>query len=116
MRRLFQVFNDDDRVAAGALIADDYRFTSPMDNGIDKASFFARCWPGDHGMTDFSIDRMLAGGDTVATTFEAKTKDGVRIRTAGVNRVRNGQIFEAEAYFGWSLPHRAAPGGFVDPS
>lgn len=116
VRRLFQAFNEDDRDAAKALVADDYRFTTPMDNGVDKASFFARCWPSDNGVGDFRIVRLFVDGEAVATTFEARTRDGVRIRTAGVNRVRDGQIFEAEAYFGWSIPHRAPPGGFVDPS
>jgi hypothetical protein len=28
--------------------------------------------------------------------------------------VRAGQIHNAEVYFGWSIPHEAKPGGFVD--
>jgi len=26
-----------------------------------------------------------------------------------------GKNVEAEVYFGWSIPHEAAPGGFIDP-
>lgn len=29
-------------------------------------------------------------------------------------RVRDGQIVEVEVYFGWSIPHEAKPGGFVE--
>jgi len=28
--------------------------------------------------------------------------------------VRDGQIVEVEVYFGWSIPHEAKPGGFVE--
>ncbi len=114
VRRQFQAFNDDDRVAAAALIAEDFRFTSPIDNGIDRACYVARCWPGDYGMSDFRIERLIADGDTVVTIFDAKTKDGRRLRNAGTNRVRDGKIVEAECYFGWSLPHPAAAGGYVE--
>ena len=114
VRRLFQAFNDDDRDAAKALMAEDYRFFSPIDNGIDKVGFFARCWPSDNGVGDFRIERVFVDGDTVAYTFEAKSKDGRRLRNMGLNKIRDGQIFEAECYFGWSLPHPAAPGGYVE--
>jgi ketosteroid isomerase-like protein len=114
VRRLFQAFNDDDRETAKALIAEDYRFTTPLDNGIDKASFFARCWPGDNGVSDFRIERSFVDGDTVVTVFEAGAGDGRRIRNVGLNRIRDGRIFEAEAYFGWSLPHPATSGGWVE--
>jgi ketosteroid isomerase-like protein len=113
VRRLFQAFNDNDRAAAEALIAEDCRFTTPRDNGIDRANFFARCWPRDNGVGDFRIERTFVDGDTVVTIFEAETRDGRRLRNMGLNRLRDGRIFEAEAYFGWALPHPAAPGGFI---
>jgi len=28
--------------------------------------------------------------------------------------VRDGQIVDVEVYFGWSIPHKAKPGGFVE--
>ena len=34
-----------DRDAAESLIADDFLFTSPQDDHIDRAAFFERCFP-----------------------------------------------------------------------
>jgi len=28
--------------------------------------------------------------------------------------VRDSQIVDVEVYFGWSIPHQAKPGGFID--
>ena len=30
--------------------------------------------------------------------------------------IRRGQIVDVEVYFGWDLPHKAPPGGFLDES
>jgi len=50
----------------------------------------------------------------VFVTYEGHTKNGERFRNTEIVTVRNGQIVEVEVYFGWSIPHEAKPGGFVD--
>jgi hypothetical protein len=42
-------------VAIEALIADDYHFTSPIDNSLDRDTYFEVCWPNSKAMTGFSI-------------------------------------------------------------
>ena len=37
-------------------------------------------------------------------------------RNTEILTVRNGQIVEVEVYFGWSIPHKAEPGGFLSDS
>jgi hypothetical protein len=34
-----------DRAALENLIADDFHFTSPVDNRLDRETYFRRCWP-----------------------------------------------------------------------
>lgn len=46
-------------------------------------------------------------------TYEGQA-GGKRFRNTEILTVRDGKIVEAEVYFGWSLPHKAPPGGFVD--
>ena len=43
-----------DRSAARALLADDLRFRSPMDNFDSADAFFEKCWQYAEGFTDFS--------------------------------------------------------------
>ena len=40
-RACYHAFIAKDRAAIEALIADDFRFSSPLDNGIDRESYLA---------------------------------------------------------------------------
>ena len=44
IRALFAACLADDRAAVESALADDFRFTSPYDDRIDKATYFERCW------------------------------------------------------------------------
>ena len=45
VKRAYRAYVDKDRSAIERLIADDFRFTSPLDNRIDRKTYFERCWP-----------------------------------------------------------------------
>jgi len=53
-------------------------------------------------------------GDRVFVTYEGHTRDGECFRNTEIVTVRDGQIVEVEVYFGWSIPHKAKLGGFVE--
>lgn len=113
----FEAYARDDRAAIEALIADDLSFTSPLDNGIDRATYFARCWPNHQRLARFDFVRVVEAGPEVLVTYACETADGRRFRNTEVLTVRDGRICSVEVYFGWSLPHPAAPGKFVtEPS
>ena len=52
----------------------------------------------------------------MVATYEGGNANGKGFRNTEVYTVRDGKIAEVEVYFGWSLPHPAEPGGFVDPT
>jgi ketosteroid isomerase-like protein len=113
-RASYQAYVDKDRNAIEALIADDFRFTSPLDHGLDRASYFSRCWPNSKAIAGFDFIHLVTEGDRVFVTYEARTGQGKRFRNTEILRVCNGKITEAEAYFGWDVPHAANAGGFVE--
>jgi ketosteroid isomerase-like protein len=102
-----------DRAAIERLIAEDFHFTSPLDNRIDRATYFARCWPNSASIEDFTFIHLVPDGDQVFVTYEGRTKDH-RFRNTELLTIQDGQITDAEVYFGWSIPHPAKPGGFTD--
>ena len=114
VRRYFAAWPARDRAAAEAVVADDFHFTSPLDNRLDRETFFARCWPNSETMAALDLKRVVARGATVFVTYELTEKDGYRFRNSEVLTVRGDQVSEVEVYFGWDLPHKAEPGGFVD--
>jgi ketosteroid isomerase-like protein len=109
-RALYEAFEAKDRAAAERLIADDFRFFSPWDNGLDRRQYFEICWPNSERFQDFKLIDAVADGERVFVTYEILTRTGDRFRNAEVLTVRNGRVSAVEVYFGWDIPHRVAPG------
>lgn len=114
-RRAYQAYIDKDRAAIEAVIGDDFHFTSPLDNRIDRAVYFDRCWKNSETISGFTFIHLVGDGERVFATYEAQRATGTRFRNTEILTVRNGKIVEVEVYFGWSIPHEAVVGGFVDP-
>jgi ketosteroid isomerase-like protein len=113
-RAAYDAYVRKDRAAIEALLDNGFRFTSPLDNRIDRATYLARCWPYSEKVIEFRFARLVAADDRVFVTYEARDSDGKRFRNTEIVTVQGAKIVEVEVYFGWSLPHRAPPGGFVD--
>lgn len=113
-RAAYEAYVSKDRAAIEALIADDFHFSSPLDNRIDRVTYFARCWPNSKTTEGFDFIHLVPRGEHVFVTYEARGAGGHRFRNTEIITVRGAQIVEVEVYFGWDLPHRAAVGGFVD--
>jgi ketosteroid isomerase-like protein len=113
-RASYEAYVAKDRATIEGLIAPDFHFTSPLDNRLDRATYFERCWPNSRTIEDFQFVHLLPDGERVFVTYEGQASGGRRFRNTEILTVRDGKIIEAEVYFGWSLPHKAPPGGFVD--
>jgi ketosteroid isomerase-like protein len=114
-RASYRAYVDKDRAAIEGLIAEDFHFTSPLDNLIDRKTYFARCWPNSATIVDFDFLHVAPAGDQVFVTYEAQNINGKKFRNTEILTIRDGRIVAAEVYFGWTIPHGAAAGGFVDP-
>jgi hypothetical protein len=106
---------DKDRAVIEALIGDQFSFTSPLDNRLDRATYFQRCWPNSRTLSDFKFINLVQDGERVFVTYEGTATSGKRFRNSEILTVVGGKIVEVEVYFGWSLPHEAPEGGFVNP-
>jgi ketosteroid isomerase-like protein len=114
-RAAFDAYATKDRSLLESVIAEDFHFTSPLDNRINRETYFERCWPNSEWLEGFDFVDAISDGDRVFVTYEARKQDGGRFRNTEVHTVKGGKIVDVEVYFGWSLPHKAAPGGFVNP-
>ena len=113
-RAVFAAFVAKDRAALEPLVAADFHFTSPLDNRLDRQTYFERCWPNSAWLEAFDFIHLVPDGDRVFVTYEARATDGRHFRNTELLTFRGGQMVEAEVYFGWSIPHAAKAGGFVD--
>ena len=112
-RSAYEAYVAKDLAAIERLIAGNFHFTSPLDNRIDRATYFARCWPNSERIKGFNFINLVANCDRVFVTYEGHSANGQSFRNTEIVTVRDDQIVEVEVYFGWSIPHKAKPGGFI---
>lgn len=113
VRAYFQAYPDKDRAAIESVVGEDFHFTSPLDNGLDRKTYFDRCWPNSENMAALEVKQLVVSGDNIFVTYECRLKDGVQFRNTELLTLKDGKVANVEVYFGWSMPHEAAVGGFV---
>ena len=109
VRASFAAFASRDRKAMEALLADDYHFTSPLDNRLDRDGFFKYCWAGGEDINGFDILHVVVDGERAFVTYEAQFGKK-RLRNTEIQTVRADKVVDTEVYFGWDVPHPAKDG------
>lgn len=99
VRAVFQAYLDKDRAAIERLIADNFSFSSPYDDHIDRAAYFERCWPGSEATRTCEILRLFEQGEEVFVLYEADFGEGA-FRNVEFQRVVEGRVVSVEVYFG----------------
>ncbi len=102
-RDLYGAYASGDRRVVEECLADDFTFFSPADVGIDRPTYFARCWPNAERIRSFAFTRLVEAGDEVIVTYECTRTDGSRFRNTEVLTFAGAKVARAEVYFGWDL-------------
>ena len=68
-RRSYRAYVDKDRAAMEQLIAEDFHFTSPLDNRLDRKTYFERCWPNSQWIAEFEFIGVVPDNDRVYVTY-----------------------------------------------
>jgi ketosteroid isomerase-like protein len=83
-----------------SVLSDDFTFTSPYDDHIDRATYFERCWPYGDTIQTVDILTLMESGDQVMVTYEITPKRGKEFRNTERFLVRDGKIAAVEVFFG----------------
>jgi ketosteroid isomerase-like protein len=100
IRKYYAAYEQKDRKAIEALLADDFTFTSPQDDHIDRASYFNRCWPNCERIRAFHIKQLFEYGNEAFVLYEIERSAGGKIRNTEFFRVQESKIREVEVFFG----------------
>lgn len=82
---------------------EDFTFTSPYDDHIDRASYFERCWPNSELVRELRIKKLFEKDGEVLIRYELETHGREKFRNVEFLRTDGSLIREVEVYFG-SLP------------
>lgn len=102
-RALFAAYETGDRGAVEEHLAQDFTFSAPPDVGIDRATYFERCWPAAATTERFDFVRLLEADGDVIVTYEAARTDGTRFRNTEIFGFAGEKVASVEVYFGWNL-------------
>ncbi|PRX45184.1 ketosteroid isomerase-like protein [Prauserella shujinwangii] len=101
VRACFASYLAQDRASAETLIADDFVFTSPQDDHLDRATFFERCFPTAGRLRRQTLLHVTpTAGDDVFVLYEYELRTGERHRNTEVLTVRDGRIVKTQVFFG----------------
>jgi ketosteroid isomerase-like protein len=103
VRDCYAAYESGDRSVLEQHLSEDFSFYSPPDPGIDRASYFERCWPNSQWIESFEFKRLIEAGDEVVVTYESTKLDGNRFRNTEVTSFAGEKIVRVEVYFGWDL-------------
>lgn len=100
-RDIYSAYESGDREVVERTLAEDFVFFAPPDPGIDRETYFERCWPNAGTTEAFDYVRLIEAGDEVVVTCELTKTDGSRFRNTEILTFRGDQLVRAEVYFGW---------------
>ncbi len=103
VRDCYAAYESGDRRALDETLSDDFTFYAPPDPGIDRATYFERCWPNAGTIEAFEFKRLVEIGDEVLVTYESTKTDGRRFCNTEIHTFEGDKICKVEVYFGWDL-------------
>jgi ketosteroid isomerase-like protein len=114
VRACFSAYEVKDQRAIEEILDNDFIFTSPLDNKIDRLTYLDRCWPISKNVHDFKLVNLVESGSQVFVTYISTLNSGKSFRNTEIFEVADGKIKSVEVYFGWDVPHKAAIGRFLE--
>lgn len=100
VRRYFTAYESRDRQVLEVMLDEGFTFSSPLDDRIHRAAYFARCWPNSRTMRRITVEKIFEQGDEAFVRYEAENTTGKKFRNTEWFRFENGRLMEVQVYFG----------------
>jgi len=100
IRALFAAYLSNDRRAVEDALADDFHFTTPNDDRIDKATNYARCWRDTGWIERHELEKIFAQGDEAFVTYKCVARGGKSFHNTEFFTFEGDRIKRIDVYFG----------------
>jgi len=100
IRAIFAAYLANDRKAVEESLADDFTFTSPYDDQIDKATYFERCWKNSDWIERHELEKIFVEGDEAFVTYKCMARGGKSFRNTEFFAFAGDKIRRIDVYFG----------------
>jgi ketosteroid isomerase-like protein len=100
IRAIFAAYMANDRRAVQDALTEDFRFTSPYDDEIDKTTYFERCWRNTEWIERHELERIFVEGDQAFITYKCVAKGGKNFRNTEFFTFEGDRVKHIDVYFG----------------
>jgi hypothetical protein len=100
IRAIFAAYLSGNRKLVEDSLSDDFRFTSPYDDDIDKPTYFERCWKNSDWIERHELERIFEVGDEAFVTYLCVAKGGKRFRNTEFFVFAGDKVKRIDVYFG----------------
>lgn len=100
VRRYFSAYETRERQVLEEMLDERFTFSSPLDDRINRAAWFARCWPNSRTLRRITVEKIFEQGDEAFIRYEAESTTGKKFRNTEWFRFENGRLMEVQVYFG----------------
>ena len=104
IRSYYHAYETGDRAVVEQLLSNEFTFTSPLDDRIDRATYFAKCWPGNLHLRSFTLHQLVVDGQHALIRYEAEWGHGTSFENVEHFELGRDQVTHIDVYFG-SLPN-----------
>ena len=100
IRAIFAAYMSNDRKVVEDALTDDFRFTSPYDDEIDKATYFERCWRNSDWIERHELEKIFVDGNEAFVTYRCVAKGGKNFRNTEFFTFEGDRVSRIDVYFG----------------
>ncbi|MEK1894710.1 MAG: nuclear transport factor 2 family protein [Rhizobium sp.] len=100
VRGLYDAYLQGRKEIAAEMLTEDFTFSSPHDDHIDRTTYFDRCWPEPVPFRDMEIEYLEIVDDDAVVRYRAEKHDGGAFRNMEVLHFRADRIASVDVYFG----------------
>ena len=100
IRKCYAAYQAKDRGVIEPLLTEDFTFTSPLDDHIDRAAYFSKCWPNGENIQAFTIEKLFERGNEAFVLYEVRPTKGDSFRNTEFFKLRGNKICEVQVFFG----------------
>ena len=100
IRAIFAAYMSNDCKVVEDALTDDFHFTSPYDDEIDKTTYFERCWRNSGWIERHELEKIFVDGNEAFVTYRCVAKGGKNFRNTEFFTFDGDRVKRIDVYFG----------------
>ncbi|HZE83577.1 MAG TPA: nuclear transport factor 2 family protein [Puia sp.] len=103
VKKSFHAYETQDRKMIEDLLHEDFIFSSPQDDYLDKSTYMQKCWPFSEEHPRFDLQRIAAGNNDIIVNYTCEVPGKMKFQNTEIMSFADDRIKSVEVYFGRNL-------------